>query len=171
MYTILFLLIASAFCVLGSSDVIELEELKRMLQKQGKSVSHAGKNVASASLTIPWTYPLYKQCDNAWGNDMMGNKTVCAVGCLMSSTSSGLAGTGIQIESATASPGTLNAWLKANEGYDNNSFIESVLPTLDPARISWPADGMHATNDLPYSTVCDYILKGRIVIGNVHVSN
>jgi DNA-binding beta-propeller fold protein YncE len=34
---------------------------------------------------IPVQYPTYKQCDAAWGNDIMVNTTLCKVGCLMSS--------------------------------------------------------------------------------------
>ena len=40
----------------------------------------------------PHDYPLYKQCDSRWGSDIIVSKTVCQVGCLMSSISMGLAG-------------------------------------------------------------------------------
>ena len=97
----------------------------------------------------------------------MGNKTICAVGCLMSSTSMGIAGAGISIEGSDSNPGSLNSWLKANGGYQNNNLIETVVPNIDPSRIFWPADAMHKTNDLPYDTVAQFIRDGRIVIGNV----
>lgn len=127
-------------------------------------------------MTIPFDYPLWKQCDAQWGSDIMVTKTVCSVGCLMSSTSMGLAGTIIPIhedndssnKGVQANPGTLNEWLNDNGGYDStNDMYESVVPKIDPSRITWPADGMHRTNDLPFSTVSEYISKGRIVIGNV----
>lgn len=91
----------------------------------------------------------------------------------MSSTSMGLAGTSIDIpdgnKKVTSNPGTLNSWLRANEGYDgSNDFIEPVLVNANPSRIAWPADAMHKTNDLIYETVCNYIKQGRIVIANVH---
>ena len=131
-------------------------------------------NPNAVAVTVPFSYPLFKQCDSAWGNDLMGNKTICSVGCLMSSTASGLAGVGIKIPQpnnaspSNANPGSFNAWLQLNGGYDNNSLIESVVPKIDPSRISWPDDAFHPTNDLPFKTVCDYIKQGRIVVGNVH---
>jgi len=90
----------------------------------------------------------------------------------MSSTASGLGGDNIQIPQADssivdASPGSLNSWLKLNGGYQNNNLMESAIPKINPERISWPADGMHPTNDLPYATVCQYIAAGRVVVGNV----
>lgn len=103
----------------------------------------------------------------------MGTKTICDVGCLMSSTAMGLAGVGINIDALSANtilsdPKTFNEWLRNNEGYSGNSLIETQVPLIDPSRIFWPEDGMHRTNDLTFEVVCSYIDKGRIVIGNVH---
>ena len=100
----------------------------------------------------------------------MVTKTICDVGCLMSSTAMGLAGTNIPIRAHLQSnPKTLNEWLKLNDGYDDsNDLIETQVPLIDPSRITWPEDAMHKTNDLSYETVCSYLDKGRIVIGNVH---
>ena len=50
---------------------------------------------------------------------MMDTKTVCSVGCLMSSTSMGLSGTDIKIKVVDANPGTLNEWLRNNDGTDD----------------------------------------------------
>jgi hypothetical protein len=41
------------------------------------------------------------------------------------------------------------------------------VPNIDPAKITWPSDGMHTTNDLPLDTIRAYLLKERIVIANV----
>ena len=102
----------------------------------------------------------------------MVNKTICDVGCLMSSTSMALNGTGITIttgpDAIWTDPGSLNHWLQDNGGYDSgNDFIEEVLPSLRPNRVVWPADAMHKTNDLPYATIAAYLEKGRIVLANV----
>lgn len=99
---------------------------------------------------------------------MMTTKTICDVGCLMSSTAMGLAGSGIPIQNISADPQNFNQWLRDNEGYSGNNLIETQVPLIDPARIAWPDDGMHKTNDLPYDTVAAYLEKGRIVIGNVN---
>lgn len=101
----------------------------------------------------------------------MGSKTICQVGCLMSSTAMGIAGKGIQIDIAqniSSTPKTLNTWLRANSGYQDNNLIETQVPLINPDRISWPEDAFHKTNDLPFDTVCSYINAGRIVIANVN---
>ena len=96
--------------------------------------------------TIPFYFPLYKQCDSAWGSDLMVTKTICQVGCLMSSVSMGLSGSNIDIEGLGADPGTLNTWLQENGGYDDyNDLIESVVPEINPDRIVWPDDGLSET--------------------------
>lgn len=51
----------------------------------------------NAIATIPFNYPMYKQSDPRWGKDIMVNKTISEVGCLMSSTAMALAGCGIFI--------------------------------------------------------------------------
>jgi hypothetical protein len=69
----------------------------------------------------------------------------------------------------TSNPGTLNSWLKANNGYDDsNDFIESAAQNIDPQRIVWPADAMHTSNDLSYETISSYLQKRRVVIANVN---
>lgn len=117
-------------------------------------------------------YPVYKQCDPRWGSNVMGanNQTICDVGCLMSSISSALAGTDIHIENVTSTPATLNEFLRTHHGYDPNSALfESVIPKINPARIVWPPDGMHTTNDLNFTTIKEYLDRPvpRIVIANV----
>lgn len=121
---------------------------------------------------IPHPMPLWKQCDPRWGNDLIVTQTVCQVGCLMSSTSMALDGHKIKINngtgSYTATPGSLNAWLKANGGYtQGNDMEESVVPHVDPSRVQWPADGMHRTNDLSPAQVQAMLKAGRPVIANV----
>ena len=63
---------------------------------------------------VPVQYPTYKQCDVEWGPDVIVNETVCAVGCLMSSTSMALAGHGIDVNTFSSNPGSLNQWLKTH---------------------------------------------------------
>ena len=66
-----------------------------------------------------------KQCDPRWGNDTMVTTTICAVGCLMSSTSMALAGHGITVAGSLATPGTLN------------------VSALDPSQ-AWPGPARRA---------------------------
>lgn len=103
---------------------------------------------------------------------MMVTKTICQVGCLMSSTAMGLAGSNIPIEvnpEILSDPQTLNQWLIANDGYtDGNNLIETQVPLIDPERIFWLDDAFHKTNDLTYEEVCQFLDKGRIMIANVN---
>jgi len=117
-------------------------------------------------------YPLYKQCNSSWGSNQMGTngETICQVGCLMSSTSMAIGGSGISINGQVSDPETLNAFLRANGGYTPYSgMMESVIPKIAPSRIRWPADGMHTKNDIPMTTIKQYLDADvpRIVIANV----
>lgn len=123
--------------------------------------------------TQPWVntprqYPLYKQCDPQWANNVMINHTICQVGCLMSSISMALNSFNVSIDGSSATPASLNTWLIHNQGYDaGDDLNEEVLPNLAPGRVVWPADGMHRSNDLDMATVRAYLLIPRVVIANV----
>lgn len=128
-------------------------------------------------------YPTFKQCASQWADDTMGEngKTICQVGCLMSSISEALNGHGIDIGGKPADPQQLNAFLRSHPGgyVDNSSSLdESIVPQVDPQHISWPADGMHKNNDLAPAEIAKYlgIAPGqsqiqnqthRVVIANV----
>lgn len=122
--------------------------------------------------TPPKTFPLYKQCDEKWGSNNMGinNQTICQVGCLMSSISMALDGFNVQIEGATSTPATLNAFLRTHDGYvkGTSDLEESAVPKIS-SRITWPKDGMHTSNDLSYTKIGEYLNTDppRVVIANV----
>ncbi|EAL73331.1 hypothetical protein DDB_G0267756 [Dictyostelium discoideum AX4] len=87
-------------------------------------------NVSSKPV-IPFSYPLYKQCDSRWGNDLIITETICDVGCLMSSCSMAIGGKGITIDDGISNPGSLNTWLKSNSGYEgDNLLVESSLENV-----------------------------------------
>jgi hypothetical protein len=73
-------------------------------------------------------YPMYKQCDPQWASERLGtsSNTICSAGCLMSSMSMALAGTGHNYN-----PSTLNAWLTQNSGYiSGDLFIWASVNSL-----------------------------------------
>src|SRR5688572_9811135 len=76
-----------------------------------------------ATPIIPHQYPLYMQCDPRWANNFMGGNstpfdTVCAQGCAMSSLAMALNGRNYTMPNGSApTPGTLNNWLRYNNGY------------------------------------------------------
>ncbi len=145
------------------SDVIAYGVSPPIQYGEGQAAS-----AVPTSAVIPFKYPLYKQCDPRWGKDIIVSTTVCAVGCLMSSTSMAIGGKHIAVGGHISDPGTLNSWLKANGGYTSgNDLIESVVPKVDPRHISWPADAMHPTNNIPVTHIIEYLKQGRPVIANV----
>ena len=61
----------------------------------------------------------YKQWSDPWRNDIMGNKTICQVGCLISSVSMALNSRNLTIDGQDSNPGTLNAWLRTHSVIKN----------------------------------------------------
>ena len=76
---------------------------------------------------------------------------------------------GIFIEGQPSTPGTLNAWLRKNEGYvpGTDDFEESVAQKISPAHIRWTNSSMHRTNDLEWSEVTALVDSHAAVIINV----
>ncbi len=102
------------------------------------------------------SYPLYSQCDSKWANDKMGtsSKTICQIGCLMSSASMALAGTG-----KSYNPGTLNKWLTSNGGYaSGNLFVWASINKL----------GLSFQGFFANSKIKEKLDAGNVVICNVH---
>ena len=118
----------------------------------------ASSSVLATNFTIPFKFPIFKQCDQPWADDLMDTKTICSVGCLMTSTVMGLAGSNIPINGASADPRVLNTWLKANGGYDgSNDLIEGVVPKIDPSRIAWVRMYIYITYASMYLHIYIYI--------------
>ena len=101
-------------------------------------------------------YPLYKQCDSAWANDQLGtsSNTICKAGCLMSSASMALAGTG-----HSYNPKTLNQWLKGHGGYvSGDLFVWGSINSL----------GLTYEGKVSNSQIKSKLDQGKVVICNVH---
>lgn len=63
----------------------------------------------------------YRQCESLWGNQQIGycSNTMCNLGCAVTCTAMLLKSHG-----ANADPGTLNTWLKNNNGYVQECVID-----------------------------------------------
>ena len=113
-----------------------------------------GAIIAAALLASSW--PLYKQCDERWGDDMMGvpgpgsRRSVCREGCAMSCVAMALSGNSFVIPGtgAAINPGTLNAYLVATHGYecirgDCDNLVLNAPDALSGGRMryigEWPA--------------------------------
>ena len=116
------------------------------------------------------TYPLYKQCDPKWATQTMVHKTLCAVGCLLTSTAMALAKNTIRIQDATPDPASLNRYLQRNHGYVNHTddLDENAVAAIDPRRIHWNDNAsMHRTHDLSWAQVTARLDAGNVTIANV----
>ena len=65
------------------------------------------------------TFPLFKQCDYRWGEDILGfgTDTICEIGCAITSVAMILNNYGIKVDGKETFPNTFNIWLKNNDGY------------------------------------------------------
>lgn len=101
-------------------------------------------------------YPLYKQCDPAWGSQQLGtsSNTICKAGCAMSSLAMGLAGTGHNYN-----PSTLNAWLKGHGGYVSGDLLVWGSVT---------SIGLAFQGKVANSQIKAKLDQGFVVICNVH---
>lgn len=103
------------------------------------------------------SYPLYKQCDSRWANEMINTKTICQVGCLMSSMAEALTGHGKTINGGEINPHTFNEWLKKNGGYSGNSFVWGTATA--PFSLNYLGQ---------FGNPSSYVGENSIVILNVH---
>jgi ABC-type bacteriocin/lantibiotic exporter with double-glycine peptidase domain len=107
-------------------------------------------------LAMSRTYPLYKQCDSAWRDEQLGtsSNTICSAGCLMSSASMALKGTGHDFN-----PSTLNTWLKSHGGYvSGDLFVWASINSL----------GLTFQGKFANSQIKAKLDQGYVVICNVH---
>ena len=108
-------------------------------------------------LALSRDYPLYKQCDPAWGKEQLGTSstnTICSAGCLMSSAAMALSGIGKNFN-----PSTLNTWLKGHGGYvSGDLFVWASINSL----------GMTFQAKIANSQITSNIQAGNVVIVNVH---
>ena len=90
------------------------------------------------------------QCDPAWGGDILGyseNRTVCQSGCLISSVAMALNDCNVMLpvneENLAANPGSLNSWLKANNGFEDIWGFRWA--SIDPLGFVWEKFSQNAT--------------------------
>ena len=103
--------------------------------------------------------PTYKQCDPKWGSNQLGDSsTICKSGSQMCSVASALASLGKTIKGQTATPATLNDFVKP---YDNpeNFFLWGSVSIFG---VSFKGEPTSTTD------IKKYICTNSIVILNVN---
>ena len=117
--------------------------------------------IFAVAIVLATSFPLYKQCDDRWRNDALGNgggKTICQAGCLMSSMAMFMSPK-VKISAATITPKNLNSWLKVNGGYaSGNLFVWGSVAKLGLSYVGKTTDK---------NTMKNYINQGYGVILNV----
>jgi hypothetical protein len=111
--------------------------------------------LALVAISLGRNYPLFKQCNPDWANEQLGysSDTICSAGCLMSSASMALAGTGHWVN-----PSILNQWLKTHGGYVSGDLF--VWGSLSPF-------GLIYQGKVANYQIKSQLDQGRIVIVNV----
>eukprot|EP00692_Jakoba_bahamiensis_P003827 EC687649.1.p2 GENE.EC687649.1~~EC687649.1.p2 ORF type:complete len:204 (+),score=70.41 EC687649.1:85-696(+) len=126
----------------------------------------------TATPIIPTSYPLFLQCDPAWGNDTMESSSICREGCAMSALSMALAGKGYLIAASTnITPGTLNAWLRTHDGYTciagdcNNLVLDAVNRLAAAGKIAFVDE---VEKPAKPEQVLANMLQNHVYIAHVH---
>ena len=76
--------------------------------------------------TVTSAYDLQTQCDSRWGSDQLGvagNSTICTTGGAVSSLAILLDDCDQDLYGFDVNPGSLNRWLKANNGFTNGNQL------------------------------------------------
>ncbi len=120
----------------------------------------SGGSTGGNGCRIGRNFPLYKQCGQSWSNDRLGSSsTICAVGCLMTSVSSGMAGFGKSISGQTPNPRNLNSFLRSNGGYSGNLFVWGAV-----SRFGLSYEGQTSDHNAIKRAIC----ANKIVVLNVN---
>ena len=84
-----------------------------------------------SAFVIPCSgWPLYKQCDASWGNDMLGHSsvTICRAGCAMSSVAMALRRFNVPLNGAASTPSHLSILSYSQELLTTGSNLMAVTP-------------------------------------------
>lgn len=88
-----------------------------------------------------WVYPQgthdhhWQQCGGSWGNHRIGSSTVCHIGCLLTSITTGLRAHGVQLpgHGLNYDPGVMADWWSAHGGFTGNLVIHTTVSKISGA--------------------------------------
>ncbi len=120
------------------------------------------KSILLASLiALVSSYDLYKQCDDRWKSDMVGKseRTMCQIGGGVASIAMILEDCDENLYGIDVNPGSLNRWLKENNGYTTGG------------EINWKATDVLSNGVLYVTTTNDKdAIKGHLNKGNAVIT-
>lgn len=112
----------------------------------------------------------WKQCDPRWGNMYVGSRTVCRIGCALTSVSIQLARSGAQLNvSGEFNPGTFMQTHKSNGGFIDNTITWDVSRIAPNFKLIASHEALFGTKENKINTLKKYAADGEyIVLGVRH---
>ena len=112
----------------------------------------------------------WKQCDPRWGNMYVGSKTICSIGCALTSISIQLARSGVQLNvSGEFNPGTFMQTHKSNGGFSDNIITWNVSRIAHNFKLIASHEALFGTKENKIKTLKKYAADGEyIVLGVRH---
>lgn len=112
----------------------------------------------------------WKQCDPRWGNMYVGSKTICSIGCALTSISIQLARSGVQLNvSGEFNPGTFMQTHKSNGGFSDNIITWNVSRIAPNFKLIASHEALFGTKKNKINTLKKYAADGEyIVLGVRH---
>lgn len=112
----------------------------------------------------------WKQCDPRWGNMYVGSKTICSIGCALTSISIQLARSGVQLNvSGEFNPGTFMQTHKSNGGFSDNIITWNVSRIAPNFKLIASHEALYGTKENKINTLKKYAADGEyIVLGVRH---
>lgn len=112
----------------------------------------------------------WKQCDPRWGNMYVGSKTICSIGCALTSISIQLARSGVPLNvSGEFNPGTFMQTHKSNGGFSDNIITWNVSRIAPNFKLIASHEALFGTKENKIKTLKRYAADGEyIVLGVRH---
>lgn len=112
----------------------------------------------------------WKQCDPRWGNMYVGSKTICSIGCALTSISIQLARSSVQLNvSGEFNPGTFMQTHKSNGGFSDNIITWNVSRIAPNFKLIASHEVLFGTKENKIKTLKKYAADGEyIVLGVRH---
>lgn len=112
----------------------------------------------------------WKQCDPRWGSMYVGSKTICSIGCALTSISIQLARSGVPLNvSGEFNPGTFMQTHKSNGGFSDNIITWNVSRIAPNFKLIASHEALFGTKENKIKTLKKYAADGEyIVLGVRH---
>ena len=107
----------------------------------------------------------WKQCDPRWGNMYVGSKTICRIGCALTSVSIQLARSGAQLNvSGEFNPGTFMQTHKSNGGFIDNTITWNVSRIAPNFKLIASHEALFGTKENKINTLKKYAADGEYIV-------